>query len=218
MQVILEDDSTSVLGIPYGHDSTRQFWNLKRFPDLIESVPELADCSDLKAFVRAVNGPASRFGTLGCEKWMKDVDYPNGATKEAGLYVDIIFDMVELAWDHDNYARFAAVLKEHGDALRAKDDTSDWTLIRVHPQKVGFFDIDQAGWFMSVRVYGVGNSEEMAVDWRTRGLRELLDVLLRVSKEIDAGHGASGTRLFELLKASDLHPKEGTKGARANGA
>lgn len=40
MQVILEDDSTSVLRFPYGHDSMRQPWNLKRHPALIDSIAE----------------------------------------------------------------------------------------------------------------------------------------------------------------------------------
>src|SRR5262245_45015884 len=64
VQTFLEADSGHVLGVPYGIAPDRRFWNLKKRPDLIERIPELVDCSELRNFLIGTNSPASRFGTL----------------------------------------------------------------------------------------------------------------------------------------------------------
>ncbi len=202
MQVFLEADSSSVLGIPYGSAPDRRFWNVKKYPEMVDRIPELSDCPELKEFVRAANSSESRFATLGSEKWCKHVSYPNGATKECGIYVDIMFDTVELC-GHENYEQLAAQLKAHGDDLRATEQHSDLTLIRIQPQKIGFRDTLVSGWMAAFWIYGVGNSHDMAAEYCARGLRELMAVLAAATAEVAQGPSQLGTRVFDQLPAFD---------------
>ena len=195
MQVSLESDSTSVLGLPYGDRAERRFWNVKKDPKLVDNIPELGDFPELKSFVAAINRPESRFGTLGCEKWHKEVDYKNGISVELGLYVQIIPDRIELA-THQNCVLFSNHMCEHGDALRPADPSTGWTLIRIEPERVVSHDLSCQAWMMCVWVYGAGRSTKSAYQHRSRGLHELLVVANMVSSEIRHAAGAHGTAFF----------------------
>ena len=205
MQAQLEKDRKSVLGIPYGFTDDRRFWNLKQFPHLINCIPELKDTPALYEFVRRVNSSGSRFATMGCERWSKGVDYPNGATKEFGTYVDLMFDRVELA-SPANCAMLVEALLQHGENLRAKDPYSDLSLIRVAPQRVGFHDLNFGAWMCSTWIYGVGNSDRMAQGYRDRALAELANVLEQVSADVTEAHGDKGTTIFDKLSDNGSAP------------
>lgn len=198
MQVTLEENYDHVLGIPYGGDDTpeRRFWNLKKDPSLIERVPELADCPELRQFVLWVNSAESRFCTFGCEKWETPVQYGNGATHEAGLYVDLSLDLAELA-SRENVLQLFEQLSAYGADLRAKDEDSDLTLVRVVPQRAGFHDKNLTTWFASLWIYGVGTDSRIAQRNRARGLEHIQVVLRRASDEIRAFHGTPGTGLLD---------------------
>ncbi len=199
MRVVLNDDKQGGLGIPYGFEDERRFWNLRRFPDLIDRVPELAEDPGLLSFVRSVNLPESRFATLGCQGWTKSLDWKDSwIDRLCGAYVDVSGDRMELI-SRENYVVVQQALAERGQEMRHEDESSDLTQIEVEPQRVSFNDLRVSGWVGTFWVLGYGNTDDMARHYRDRGLEELAALLERDSRSITECHGLKGTRIFERL-------------------
>lgn len=196
MQVALEPSDKDPMGVPYGDSPDRKFWNLRAHPESIDRVPELADYPELKKFVAAVNGPDSFFATLGCEKWSKDVNYTPVIKREFGLYVDVIFNLVELAMMPQNYQTLYQKLHDHGRSLAAADEFSDLALVRVEPGEVLLLDHNIKAWKASVWVFGVGDTDDRATAYRNYGLHHVGKVMKAVSQEF-ADAGATGQKIFD---------------------
>ena len=201
MQVTLEKDATGVLGIPYGEEDTpkRRFWNLKDSPSLIDKIPEVSTYPELKAFLLEVASPDSRFCTFGCEKWEKEVDYGNGLTHEAGLYVDFAFDYREIASNKDNYFLFVDSVKDHGKVLSENDKYSNLGLIKFEPKRAGLIYEDFPFWILTAWIYGAGNSIEMAKKFRTYGLKQLFKCMEQESIKINDSDTSSLTKLLQNI-------------------
>lgn len=191
MQVSLEPDHDFVMGLPYGSTPDRQFWDLKTNPDLIDRVPELADDSTLKEFVASVNHPDTAFVTLGCEKWIKDMDLPNGVKKESGCYVDVMYNFGELAVARQNYVKLYEELLAAGQQASAEDQFSGLTLIRVEPGEVILYDFGIRVWKMSLWISGAGRDEEQATGYRDRGFAATLECLDHATAQLKAIHRES---------------------------
>jgi hypothetical protein len=193
VQVFLERDEPKVLPIPYWTEGEpeRRFFNLKRDPSLARDVRELAGCAELRAFVASVNGPASRFATLGCDHWIKPATEP-GLEREAGLYVDLVADRLEAATRRRCLGFFERLKRRaaSGPAMPG----ARLTVVRVQPQRVAFSDLGpETEWMLSVWVFGAGSSDREAAERRRHGLAELAAVCDAVSREVAERDGVAGT-------------------------
>jgi hypothetical protein len=196
MQVFLERDEPGVLPIPYWTpgDRKRRFWNLKRVPALAARIPELADCPELRGFVARMNGPKSRFATLGCDHWTKPVLDDDGVTHEAGIYVDLVLDRFEAAAKRRNAIDFFEKLRRHCSRKSEKASDRDLTIIRVQPQRVRFDELDRSpAWMMSTWVFGAGSTKQAAIAGRRRALDAVEAVCDLVSRDVQARAGGRGT-------------------------
>jgi hypothetical protein len=192
VQVFLEPDEPKVLPVPYWTDGEpdRRFWNLKREPALATRVAELEGCDELREFVLRVNGPESRFATLGCAHWIKPSEHP-AFRHEAGLYADLVPDRFEAAERKRWAIDFVERLTERGS--RVKDGTTP-TIIRLQPQRVAFTALGpRTAWLLSTWVFGAGATEHEAVAARRRGLAEVAALCQLASVETAARDGDAGT-------------------------
>jgi hypothetical protein len=137
-----------------------------------------------------VNGPRSRFATLGCDHWVKPVPPRDGVSHEAGIYVDLVFDRLETAASRRNYVSLFRKLRERASA-RSGTEGPGVSIIRMQPQRVDFTDLKRgAAWMLSTWVFGGGRTEAEAISFRRRGLDEVEKICDLVSSEIAAkGHG-----------------------------
>lgn len=205
MRVYLEKDEPRVLPIPYwtAGEPGRRFWNVKKNASLASRIRELRGCPELRAFVVAVNGEESRFATLGCDHWTKVIEGKRATSVrgpvsyEAGLYVDLVFDRIEIAAKKTNLSAFVRRLK----ALSRSGAGKPTSVIRVQPQRVHFRFPPRPGtgvqpdtvWMLSVWVFGSGASPFVAAGRRRRGLARLLGVCVAMSREVERRFGRGGT-------------------------
>jgi hypothetical protein len=193
MQVFLEPDEPRVLPIPYWTrgDPGRRFWNVKKDPALVRRIGELRGCPELRAFIVGVNGPRSRLASLGCDHWTKPADHGGGPVFEAGLYVDLVFDRVEVAAKKRNLLDLVRRLRERSRPGSAKPAT---TVVRLQPQRAHFRGVrPDTVWMLSVWVFGAGRSRSVARARRRRGLEAVRSACAAASREIARRAGRSGT-------------------------
>jgi hypothetical protein len=194
MQVFLERDEARVLPIPYWTDGEpdRRFVNVKRKPELVRAIPELRGCPELLDFVVALNGPESRFATLGCDHWTKLAHRGTAVTYEAGIYVDLVLDRLETASGRKGYLELFRRLRERGE----RAGKSPLTVVRLQPQRVFFAKLGgDPMWMLSTWVFGAGSSLEAAKVRRRRALDEVRKLCALVSREVSDRFGDSGTRV-----------------------
>jgi hypothetical protein len=195
MQVFLEKDEPRTLAIPYRTpgEPGRRFWNLKKSPALAARVSELSGCRELSEFVTRVNATGSRFATLGCAHWTKPLHGEGGCAREAGLYVDLVFDRLEVAARRRSYLDLVERLRRTGCRAGGDDGGPGLTIIRAQLQRVAFRKLDRTAWLMSTWVFGGGPTMAVAIAGRRRGLAAVAALCARVSREIEAGRGTGGT-------------------------
>jgi hypothetical protein len=195
VQVFLEQDERRVLPIPYRTEGEpgRRFWNLKRDAGLASRVKELSKGADLADLVLGLNRPESRFATLGCDQWIKRVRH-GAVTCEAGSYVDIVFDRLELAAKRERYLDWVRRLRARAARAGAGTHPDGVTIIRAQLQRVEFAGLGRrSAWLVSTWVFGGGASRPVAIACRRRGLDEVARVCAAVSREVESAAGRSGT-------------------------
>jgi hypothetical protein len=212
MRIFRESDEPRVLPIPYWTkgDPGRRFFNVKKDPRLVRGIAELRGCAGLRTFVIRANGARSRFATLGCDHWVKappglgfpglPVRRPKGVAPgsgfEAGLYVDLVLDRIELAARKANSLELIDLLRARarasGRASGAR--TRDPVVVRLQPQRVHFEGVEpDTAWMLSVWVFGEGPSPGVAKARRDRALREVAAVCAAMSREVTRRFGRGGT-------------------------
>ncbi|HYH01003.1 MAG TPA: hypothetical protein VD837_17890 [Terriglobales bacterium] len=79
-----------VLEFPWSSDSPGvKFYDLKRHPELLSSVPEAVEHEPIGHFLAAVNDANSIFQTAKCDVW-EETDRPSGRFRFCS-YVDVLF-------------------------------------------------------------------------------------------------------------------------------
>ena len=111
------------LGIPYPSKAPSSgnhgYKDLKKNPHIIDQIPELKSCRELRQLVKSANSFTSIFRTLGCDKWVNAPEKP-GRPYLDGCYIDLAFELLdwntEKAWTsaydafvaHSLHLRFSA--------------------------------------------------------------------------------------------------------------
>ena len=177
----LPTDDNSGLGIPFktkeGSTGIMEYFDLKRHPELIPTVRELRDHSELQQFVAKLNEPTSLFRTLRCE-------FPcTCSPSDPGIF--------QTHW-HFTFA-FELVEHNHPDAYDIFNKLLDEYLHRSGKQNVLAFDLrkvhtsyrDHGVTLLSqdIETYGIGRSDEESKTHLTIGLNLLGDFFAAESKK-----------------------------------
>ena len=83
------------------------YFDAKRYPELLDHIPELRTSRELENFVRIMNGPGTAFRTIGCDyggdRAPDNPDYPFTYLS----FVTIVYDILE--WNLDKGKIYWAV-------------------------------------------------------------------------------------------------------------
>lgn len=193
MRVDLLRDERRVLPIPYWTrgEPDRRFMNVKKDPALSGRISGLRGCPELREFVVSVNGRRSRFASLGCDHWTKPAACGGRPVFEAGLYVDVVFDRVEVAAVKRHVLDLAERLLARGRKGGQRRATA---VVRLQPQRVHFRGVlPDTVWMLSVWVFGAGSSRAVAKARRRRALCAVRSACAAASRDIDRRFGGKGT-------------------------
>jgi hypothetical protein len=154
----------------YAGGRNQAYEDLKKDPERIEAIPELASLPALRGFVRTMNARDSAFRTLGCHV-MKAQQIPDGFKAGIWCYVDIAFEA--LSWNDTPYSWDDLFRK-----LSELDDGAAETEIRARQQITCFFDHDRhQGFTASLEFQGNGLTHGQAVENISRGLSAVQQLL-----------------------------------------
>lgn len=195
LQFYIESDDTGCFGVPYGHDPSRMFRDIKRHPELLNEIPEFAGCDDLREAIRSLNAPTSRYTTFGCERWWNAYDEPlhNGIAGEFACYIDFAFDARELAGVASNYEKLFGQLKLSLDGTEA----APFSIVRVQKKRLGVIPANWSGWIGAAWINGAGRDEPQARHYWAQGLRLVVSALHESAASIPDDAYAAMQRLME---------------------
>jgi hypothetical protein len=152
------DDETLELPWAAGEDGPR-YYDLKRDPELLLSVPEAQRVSALGEFLTIVNSPATILETAKCDTWWTQEMNPEeeifGAVCKFGSYVDMLFsDERRFNFPaHEDFARqLASLLKQVPEIPAAAE-----FLIRR-----AYYPQDRDGFYITFYLFGYGDDEPQA--------------------------------------------------------
>ena len=109
------------MGIPYvyqdrGTSINHGFFNLRRKPELIPTIPEIQGWPQMVPLLQAINRPTGVFWSLACDTGVfpfKDKQHPH-LTTMAGCYFDVAFAYVPLNKKQERFQRLACLISEFG--------------------------------------------------------------------------------------------------------
>lgn len=146
-------------GFPYisqkrADGTNHGYADLKRQPDLLGTIPELAGWTELEEIVRQLNEPGSVFKTVGCDAGAVACEFDTYSQK-VGCYIHIAFDEFEFNTKQSYYDLVYSGLYYHAQ---------DFEIVgRVHVlgtlKPTRFQDFGgRLGYTLSLDVSGLGNN------------------------------------------------------------
>jgi hypothetical protein len=162
-------ESQSGIGIPYpavertdGH-SNYGYFDLKRKPDLIDTVVELQDSLELMALVREMNDPRSVVRSLACEKALSENRDPVFQWKLTS-FVRLSFEILAWNFAKDNYRK---LYDQFADSA-TPHLLSDLISIEFEVDPANFVDHQKNGWSLTIWNNGYGRTgDEARSNWAT---------------------------------------------------
>lgn len=157
-------ETDSSIGIPYGaekHPHGRHnmgYFDLKRKPELITTVPELQGIPELLSFVNELNHPRSLFRSLACEHSMAEHPDHRGVFKMTS-FVRACFEI--LNW---NSAKNYTQLYEHFELYVAEHVVlpSDATVVDFERDFASYNEHDYRAYALTIWHTGWGERETEA--------------------------------------------------------
>src|SRR5436309_12683366 len=90
---------------------TPRYYDLKRTPELMVSVPEAYHPVEMGQFLSSINSSSSIFETVKCDVWfteeLSEEEQIFGAACKAACYVDVIFTDPDARFDREAHERLA---------------------------------------------------------------------------------------------------------------
>jgi hypothetical protein len=152
------DDETLELPWAAGEDGPR-YYDLKRHPELLLSVPEAQRETALGEFLAAANSPSSILETAKCDTWCTQEINPEeeifGEACKFGSYVDLLFaDERRFNFPaHEDFAKqLVGLLKKVPEIPAAAE-----FLVRR-----AYYPQDQEGFYITFYLFGYGDDEPEA--------------------------------------------------------
>lgn len=175
------DDPT--LDFPWSDpDGKLHYYDLKRRPELLAEIGEIAQFSELAEFLRAVNSSISVVESAKCDVWVTDELAPEeeifGASNKCVSYVDMVFSRDERRESFPSHEHFAKRLVE---LLRRTPETPSAAEVFV---RRCFFHANEEvreGCYFTVYVTGYGQDEAQARQSWGIALRLTANAVLQLS-------------------------------------
>ncbi len=178
------------LEVPWSSaDGTQRYLNLKRQPELLLHVLEVADNRELAEFLVALNAPQSLLETAKCDSWLTDEIHPEeeifGAAWKFGAYVDVIFSALtqRAALDiHEDLVRgLCALLQKAPDFAAAAEFVVRrcYSHVSQDPEPTQDAEQSEDGYCITVYVSGFGDEEADAQKNWAIGLKVVQNALMQ---------------------------------------
>lgn len=137
-------------GINYG------YVDLKKYPEAIDTLPELSGFPELVDMIRRLNSPESVFRTVGCDTGALDLEFEQ-YTKKVGCYVHIAFEEFEYNVEQKYYDLIFGGLYYH---VQEQYDIKGRAHIFGTLKPTRFQDYDGLpGYTLQIDISGLGTSE-----------------------------------------------------------
>jgi hypothetical protein len=137
--------------------------DLKRHPELVETIEEVHDFPELADCLRSLNSPRSAVETAKCDVWATTELNPEeeiyDAPHKLASYVDIVFSDSDAQRSLSAHEQFAAKLVA---LLKRTPDTTSAVEICVRRCYFGEDDAVQEGFYFTLYVNGYGEDEAVA--------------------------------------------------------
>lgn len=129
--------------------------DLKKQPELIATIPELAGWDELEMLVRQLNSKESIFKTVGCEAGVLNYLFED-FSKKVGCYVHVAFDAFEFNADESYYDLIYSGLYYHAQEYEIKGRAHVHGILKpTRFQDLGGLP----GWTLNLDISGLGNDE-----------------------------------------------------------
>jgi hypothetical protein len=171
-------------------DPAIRYYDVKRDPQIISQVPEVAANPALREFLAALNAPASPFETAKCDSWLSEQmdveDEPFGAATKFCSYVDVVpeeaarfsFGKIE-----EFARRFVKLLAQAPEIPAA----SDLVIRRCFYHQGGSTEGEiREGFYFTLYCCGYGDDEAHAQRSWAIALNLLQNAFLQLGRERDA--------------------------------
>ena len=174
-----------VLEVPWAaHDQGLQYYDLKRYPELLVEVKESQANPELGEFLAAINSPASILETAKCDVWSSTEMNPEedifAAAIKFGSYIDLIFSEQFRRFsliDHEDLTRNVTELLKRAPEIPA---SAEFLIRRCYYN----YDNDRPrdGFYITAYVFGYGDDEQRARKQWAIGLKLVENAMLQLSK------------------------------------
>ena len=155
----------AALELPWEADNGAQYYDLKRHPELLASVPEADQYSELRDFLAFLNAPGMPVETAKCDVWTSEQIAPDeeifGAKLKYASYVDLLFaDGRRFSLcENEELARRTVSLLRRVPEIPA---SAEMIIRRCYYNEGGDPDTSRDGFYFSWYVSGFGDDRDQA--------------------------------------------------------
>jgi hypothetical protein len=177
------------LEVPWSSpDGSQRYLDLKRRPELLLNILEVADNRELAELLVALNAPHLPIETAKCDTWLSDEIHPEeeifGAAWKFGSYVDLIFSSLEqraLLTEHEHLAKGTAGLLQRAPDFAA---SAEFVVRRCYSHSADDRehspDHSEDGFCITMYVSGFGDDQDSARKNWVIGLKVVQNALMQV--------------------------------------
>jgi hypothetical protein len=170
-----------------------RYYDLKRHPELMVSVPEAYHPVELGEFLSSINSSSSIFESVKCDLWfteeLSEEEQIFGAGCKAASYVDVIFTERDTRFDREAHEGFAERMCKLLSLAPEISAAAELALRRCYFHHGGDVSADSdPGYYVTIYVFGYG--DDSAEAWQRWGiaLKLLQNALLQVSAQARAAN------------------------------
>lgn len=185
------------LGIPWSSpDGVLRYFDLKRHPELMGSLPEASKFPALREFLSEINSAASPWETAKCDLWGSDEitveEEVFGMPRKFGSYIDILFSASHLWRSFAHHEKLARRITSKLRAVTVEFTTAEF-IIRagVRPIQASSSPEDcrsgssvEEGFYFTFYLYGYGEEEAEACERWSIALNRVQSKLVQLSRNI----------------------------------
>ena len=169
-------------------ENAPRYYDLKRHPELMVSVPEAYHPVEMGEFLSSINSSSSIFESVKCDLWfseqLSEEEQIFGAACKAASYVDVIFTDGDTRFDREAHERLAERMCKLLSAVPEISAAAEFALRRCYFHHNRDVETDSdPGYYVTIYVTGYG--DDSAEAWQRWGIamKLLENALLQVSAQ-----------------------------------
>jgi hypothetical protein len=173
-----------------------RYYDLKRHPELMVSVPEAYHPVEMGEFLSSINSSSSLFESVKCDLWfteeLSEEEQIFGAACKAASYVDVIFTEPQQRFEREAHERLAERMCKLLSLVPEISAAAEFGLRRCYFHHNGDASADSdPGFYVTIYVSGYG--DDSAEAWQRWGiaLKLVENALLQVSAQARAANPAA---------------------------